>query len=200
MCHFIQVNHMKLRAIGVLLLSLLTIGCTGTQTTIKPDPLTLSTQSPKKFESVGLKARTSEYPPLAPAGNLTDGFASTLEETGFAKKLYYPLRGEDKPEILLEPQFSARADLHSGANFAKAFFTGFTLFLLEPVIWFDYDYTVEGNVIVSRNGERLQTINARSDATISAKWLSLSEISRLEAEALMKAKRSLYLQLMHDIH
>ena len=191
---------MKIKALGTtLLLSLTLIGCTGTQVMIKPDPLTLPANSAQKYSAAGLRVKTSEFPPYAAAGNLTDGFGSMLEDSGFAKKLYYPLRSEDKPDITLESQFSARADLHSGANFAKAFFTGFTLFLLEPVIWFDYDYIVEGNLTVTKNGERMQSINARSDATISAKWLSLSEVQRLEAEALSKAKRSLYLQLIRDI-
>ena len=74
------------------------------------------------------------------------------------------------------------------------------MFLLEPVIWYDYDFVVEGTVGVIRNGERIQTISARSDATISAKWLSLSEVAKLEADALSKAKRGLYYQILRDIH
>ena len=35
---------------------------------------------------------------------------------------------------------------------AKAFFTGFTLFLLEPAFWYDHDYTLIGDVDVIKNG------------------------------------------------
>ena len=184
----------------VFLFSFALVGCTGTQLVVKPDPAAQSTVVTKKYSSVGVHPKPSDLPSYAGAGNLSDGFANAIEESGFAKKVFYPLRSDDKPDITLESQFSARTDLHSGANFIKSFFTGFTLFLLEPVIWYDYDFVVEGTVGVIRNGERIQTISARSDATISAKWLSLSEVAKLEADALSKAKRGLYYQILRDIH
>lgn len=190
---------MNVRWLGFIFFSLSLIGCTGTESLVRPDPNTQSTSVTKKYQSVGVKPRPSDFPTYAGAGNISDGFANAIEESGFAKQVFYPLRGDDKPDIVLDSQFSARADTHNGANFTKAFFTGFTLFLLEPVIWFNYDYILEANVGVIRNGERIQTINARSDVSLSAKWLSLSDIQRLEPEALTKAKRALYYQILRDV-
>ena len=101
--------------------------------------------------------------------------------------------------LALDAQFNIKPDLHAGANAAKGFFTGFTLFLIEPVVWFDQDYILEGKAVVTKNGQRVKDVTARTDANISTKWLSLAELPTLEAEALNKAKKSLYLQLMRDI-
>lgn len=191
---------MNVKLVGVFLFSLSLIGCTGTEMVVKPDPNTQSTSVGKRFQTVGVKPKPSDFPSYPGAGNLADGFANTIGESGFAKQVLYPLRTEDKPEIVFDSQFSARADTHAGANFTKAFFTGFTLFLLEPVIWFNYDYVLEANVAVLKNGERTQTINARSDVTLSAKWLSLSDLQRMEPEALTKAKRAMYYQILRDVH
>jgi uncharacterized protein (DUF433 family) len=67
------------------------------------------------------------------------------------------------------------------------------------VVWFDQDYILEGKAVVTKNGQRVKDVTARTDANISTKWLSLAELPTLEAEALNKAKKSLYLQLMRDI-
>lgn len=190
---------MNIKLVGLFLFSLSLIGCTGTEMIVKPDPNTQSTTVAKRFQSVGVKPKQSDYPSYPGAGNIADGFANIIDESGLSKQVFYPLRPDDKPEIVFDSQFSARADTHGGANFAKAFFTGFTLFLLEPVIWFNYDYILEANVGVLKNGERIQTINARSDVTLSAKWLSLSDLQRMEPEALTKAKRALYFQILRDV-
>jgi hypothetical protein len=191
---------MRFKSLLISILALTLIGCTGTEMTVKPDPNTQSTSVTKRVQSVGIKPKQSELPSYPGAGNISDGFANAIEESGFSKQVFYPLRADDKPEIVFDSQFSARSDTHGGANFAKAFFTGFTLFLLEPVIWFNYDYVLEANVAVLKNGERIQTINARSDVNLSAKWLSLSDLQRMEPEALSKAKRALYYQILRDVH
>ena len=193
-------HHMNFKIVTAFLFSLSLMGCTGTEMVVKPDPNTQLTSVSKRFQSVGVKPKSADYPAYAGAGNMADGFANTIEESGFSKQVFYPLRPADEPEIVFDSQFSARADTHSGANFAKAFFTGFTLFLLEPVIWFNYDYILEANVAVLKRGERIQTINARSDVNLSAKWLSLSDIQRMEPEGLTKAKRALYYQILKDVH
>ena len=190
---------MNCKWLGLALVSLSLIGCTGTEMVVKPDPNTQSTSVTKKYQTAGVRPKQSDFPSYAGAGNISDGFANAIEESGFAKQVMYPLRGDDKPEIVFDSQFSAKADTHSGANFTKAFFTGFTLFLLEPVIWFNYDYVLEANIGIIKNGERIQTINARSDVSLSAKWLSLSDIQRMEPDALAKAKRALYYQILRDV-
>ena len=171
-------------------------GCTGTQVKLSHEPTTQSFSQP--FSAVGVRdVPATKTLPIA--GNLTEAFSNELRTSGFAKEVYYPLRPDDKVDIALDSQFNVEADTHSVSMFAKSFFTGFTLFLLEPVFWYDIDYKLSGNVNVMKDGKLLKQVTATTDATISAKWLSLSKLPALEAEALVKAKKSLFQQLMQAI-
>jgi hypothetical protein len=203
-CHVIPCTNntganMAKQSLLLILVPLFLVGCTGTQIKVKPEPMAVSTTNMPKYDIVGLQALSSETPSYGPSGNLTEGFASAMKEHGFAKQVAYPMRPDEKVDIAVDTQFNIKPDLHSGANAAKGFFTGLTLFLIEPVVWFDQDYVLEGKAVVTKNGQRLKDVTARTDANISTKWLSLGDIPSLEAEALSKAKKSLYLQLMKDI-
>jgi hypothetical protein len=190
---------MTKKSLLILLAPLFLIGCTGTQMKIKPEPTAVSTTNMPKYDRVGLQTLSSETSSYGAAGNLTEGFVAAMKDQGFAKQVAYPMRPDEPVDIALETQFNIKPDLHSGANAAKGFFTGFTLFLIEPVVWFDQDYILEGRAVVTKNGQRIKDVTARTDANISTKWLSLGELPTLEAEALGKAKKSLYLQIMKDI-
>jgi hypothetical protein len=179
-----------------IILILTVTGCTGTQVKLSHEPITQS--SNQAYNSVGVRD-VPAIKSLPLAGNLTEAFSNEIRTSGFAKDVYYPVRPDDKVDIVLDSQFSAEVDTHSGSMFAKAFFTGFTLFLLEPVFWYDIDYKLAGNVNVLKDGKLVKQATAATDATISAKWLSLSKLPALEAEALYKAKKSLFQQLMQAI-
>ena len=70
-------------------------------------------------------------------------------------------------------------DPHSGSAFAKSFFTGLTLFIIDPLFF--------------------KQLSAVTDATMSVKWLSLGKVTSLEVETVDKAKKSLFQQLISDI-
>jgi len=183
-----------------LLLALSLVGCTGTEVIVKPDPKSVSLANMTKYQNVGLAQSTNGVVNYAPAGNMADGMSAAMKNTGFAKNVFYPVRPDDLTDLTLDTEFTVRADMHNGSNFTKSFFTGFTLFLLEPAMWFNYDYTLEGKAIVSKNGKRLGESTGRADASISMKFLSLGDAKKLEEEALSKAKMSLYEQMLRDIH
>jgi len=168
--------------------------------TIKPDPQSVGLSNITKYENVGLSQSSTGVANYAPAGNMTDGMVAAMKSTGFAKNVLYPVRPDDKTDITLDTEFSVKNDMHSGANGTKAFFTGFTFFLLEPIMWYNYDYILEGKAIVTKKGQRMGEVSARSDASISMKFLSTGDAQTLEAEALTKAKKSLYEQLLREIH
>jgi hypothetical protein len=90
-------------------------------------------------------------------------------------------------------------DLHSGSHFVQSFLTGLTLFLIEPFIWYDIDYKLVGNVNIVKEGKIVRQTSATTNATISAKWLSLRNLPALSAEAMAKAKQSVFQQLMRQI-
>ena len=185
-----------------LLLSAITIlmltGCTGTKVKITPEPMAFDQGVNRSYDSVGIRDIPSDktYPAT---GNLTEAFSNEMRTSGFSEEVYYPFRPDDKTDITLDSHFTSEVDMHSGSMFAKSFFTGLTLFLIEPFIWYDFDYTLTGNLVVLKDGKESKRVSGQTEATISAKWLSLSELQSLEGKALSKAKKSLFQQLMHKI-
>ena len=189
---------MKLNLLIISITSLLIIGCTGTEIKIRPENSLLSQSIVEPYASIGVKD-VSSRPTLPQAGNMTEAFSAEVRKTRFAKEVYYPARPDDKTDIVLETQFNVALDSHSGAASAKAFFTGLTFFILEPLFWYDFDYTFSGTVDVVKNGKVIKQLTAATDATLSVKWLSLGKVASLEGETLDKAKKSLFQQLLNDI-
>lgn len=187
-------TNILIAAISVFILT----GCTGTQIKITPEPTSLEQKINNSYAAVGTRDIPAEKT-LPVAGNLTEAFSNEIRSSGFAKEVYYPFRPNDAVDMALDSKFNVTLDPHSGSMFAKSFFTGFTLFLLEPFLWYDFDYSLSGDVSVIKNGKIIKQVSAKTDATVSTKWLSLSEAPALESEALTKAKKSLFWQLMHKI-
>jgi len=178
--------------------SFLVIGCTGTEIKIKPENTLLDQRVANPYSSVGVRdASTGKILPAA--GNMTEAFSTQIRTSGFSKDVYYPFKPDDKTNILLESNFNVEFDAHSGSAFAKSFFTGFTFFILEPFFWYDFDYKFAGTVDVLKDGKVIKQVSAATDATVSVKWLSLSDVATLEGEAIAKAKKSLFNQLLNDI-
>jgi hypothetical protein len=189
---------MKLNLLVISITSLLIIGCTGTEIKIRPEYSLLPQSVAEPYASIGVKDVSSNST-LAQAGNMTEAFSNEIRKSRIAKEVYYPARADDKAEVVLESQFNVALDHHSGPAFAKAFLTGFTFFILEPLFWYDYDYTFSGTVDVVKNGKVIKQLSAVTDATMSMKWLSLGKVASLESETLDKAKKSLFHQLMNDL-
>jgi hypothetical protein len=187
-----------MRNIFLLFFLVSLFGCTGTEINVKPEVQSIAGNAVSELGKVGVVKNSGDFN-YPPAGNLTDDFVSDLQRRRIAKDVYFPLRPDDKVDLVLDTKFNVRADTHSGSTFAKSFFTGFTFFLIEPIIWYDIDYKLDGSIGLLKDGKLVKTINAQTDATISMKWLSLGSAGQLEAEALLKAKKSLYEQLIRDI-
>jgi len=173
-------------------------GCTGTNMSVTPEPSSINVVVTKKCGALAVKEVSTDrvYPP---AGNLVPGFATALEKSGLSDTVYYPSRPDDKVTVTLESKFDVKFDPNNGSNLTKSFFTGLTLFLLEPVFWFDYYYTLNGTVDIMEGKTKIRTLQASSAGEISMKFLSLSEIQNLEGQALAMAKDSLYRQLARDL-
>jgi len=181
--------------IAMMLLS----GCTGTRIQVNPDPTTVQLQPvTRKCGTVAVRELTPVrvYPP---AGNLTADFARELVQSGMFDTVYYPSRADDKADITLEGKFDVGFEPNMGSNLAKSFVVGFTLFLLEPVFWYDYGYDLQGKVDIYGEKQLIRTTDASSHAEMSMKFLSLADVTNLEQETLDAAKRSLYLQLLVKI-
>ena len=189
---------MKLNLLIISIAAFLIIGCAGTEIKIRPENTLIAQNVIEPYASVGIKD-VSSNPTLPAAGNMTEAFSNEVKKSKFAKEVYYPARPDDKAEIVLESQFNVAADLHSGSQFTKAFFTGFTFFILEPLFWYDYDYKLSGTVDVVKNGKVIKQLSAVTDATLSFKLFSNGKVPSLELETLAQAKKSLFQQLISDI-
>ncbi len=189
---------MKLNLLIIAVAAFFIIGCTGTEIKIRPENALIAQNNIGPYTTIGVKD-VSSGTSLPQAGNMTEAFSNELRKSGITKEVYYPFRPDDKADIVLESQFNVALDPHSGSAFAKAFFTGFTFFILEPLFWYDYDYTFSGTVDVVKNGKILKQLSAVTDATMSVKWLSLGKVTSLEVETVDKAKKSLFQQLISDI-
>jgi len=184
--------------LALAVVCLLSAGCTGTSINVNPDPEALKPFLAKKCGAVGVKETPAEhvYPP---AGNLVAGFAASLEKSGLAENVYYPTRPDDKVDLILDAKFDIVFDPNMGGNLTKSFFTGLTLFILEPAFWYNYNYALSGKVDLLEGKKVVKTILANSEAEMSMKFLSLAETQKLEGETLIKAKESLYRQLFAQI-
>lgn len=189
---------MKMKLLTAILAVVMITGCTGTKVAVSPEPGMLKSSFNTPYDTVGLRDTPADkiYPP---AGNLTEAFGAEMRSSGFSKEVYYPFRPDDKVDLTLDTQFNVEMDPNMGSAFAKSFITGFTLFVLEPFFWYDYDYKMTGNINVIQDGKMTKTISAETNATMSMKWLSLSKGQTLEGETLGKAKKSLFRQLMQDL-
>jgi hypothetical protein len=179
--------------LGLLLLVFLS-GCTGTRMLVDPDPSSLQVAITKKCGNVAVK----EIPPdrtYPPAGNLVPAFARELERSGLFEAVYYPSRPDDKVDLTIDSKFNVK--FHpSGGNMPKAFFTGLTLFLLEPAFWFDFYYAWDGHVDVYTGKTISKTIEAKTTANIGMKFLSMGQAQVLEGDVLKNGSTSLYRQLI----
>jgi len=185
-------------AAGLMAMAIVAVGCTGRSVVVRPDPQSLSATAPRQFAALGVRAVPAAYVYPA-AGEPVAGFASTLERSGVSEKVYYPIRPDDTVDAVLDTQIDVTFDQNNGSNFAKAFFTGFTMFLLEPLFWYEYDYVLSGKVdVVKQNGSRLR-LDATSTGTFGVKFFSLAEANEGEGETLRQAKESLYRQMLGQL-
>jgi hypothetical protein len=173
--------------------------CTGSEIVVRPDPSTIDTNFRSNCGTIAIKESTASrvYPA---AGNLVPDFANALEQSGLAEKVLYPIRPDDKPDITLDVKFDVVADLNRGGNAAKSIFIGLTFFLIEPILWLDYDYSVTGQVDIIKGNARAQTLNPKAYAEMSIKWLSIDSLQNLEQDTLTKLKSSVYKQFLTGLN
>jgi len=173
-------------------------GCTGTKMAIHPEFGDASPKYEGLCGSVAVREVTPDklYPP---AGNLVPGFADVLRESGLAKEVYYPARPDDKVDHTIDAKFDVFFEPNMGSNMAKSFTTGLTLFLLEPVFWYNYNYSMKGEVGLYRGPLKVSTVRSESDAEMQMKFLSLGQAVNLEGETLKQCKQALYRQLLGEL-
>ncbi len=182
----------------VALFLCLMLGCTGTRLNVSPSPDSLQAKYSTRYDVIGVKEIASDisYPP---AGHIVSDFVRELELSGIARHVIYPVGSGDMADLILEPKFNVALDSQEGLSLTKSFLTGLTLFLLGPIVWYDYDYALVGEVDLIKQGKKTYSIHVTTNAFISMKLLSLEQGSNLEIETLKMAKNSLFRQIIEKI-
>lgn len=172
--------------------------CTGTNVSVNPDPNTYYGSSRSSCGAIAIREIPGSriYPA---AGNLIPDFARSLERSGLASKVYYPSRPDDKVDMVIDAKFDTTSDKNIASNMVQAFFTGLLLFIPEPIIWYDYDYAIDGQIDIIKNGNRMATLTPKVTSKASVKWLSLSSLENVEQTTLVKSKDSIYKQIITDL-
>ena len=112
---------MKLNLLIIAVAAFFIIGCTGTEIKIRPENALIAQNNIGPYTTIGVKD-VSSGTSLPQAGNMTEAFSNELRKAGITKDVYYPLRPDDKADVVLESQFNVTLDPHSGSQFAKSFF------------------------------------------------------------------------------
>ena len=189
---------MKLCISIISITSLLILGCTVTEIKIKPEN-TLISKNTEPYVSVGVKD-VSSSPSPPEVGNMAEAFSAEIKKSKFAKEVYYPSSTDDKTDVVLEANFDVVFNSHFGvAPYARSFSYWTHSFYDRTLVPYDFEYKFSGIVNVLRNGKVIKQVSAVTEATLSMQWLSLGSIVTLETEALDKAKKSLFQQLLYDI-
>lgn len=156
----------------------------------------LNTPGPT-INSVSVSDKSDELVEVPAAIGLAESFGKELLETKFAKSVYYSRHTESPVDMYLSTRFKVSESPNVGSAITKAIFTGLTFFILEPAFWYDFDYTLEGDVDVTNNdGKHIKHSTGKVDATVSTKFLSLGELPNLRVSALSQAKKVLFSQLI----
>jgi len=173
--------------------------CTGTEVTIRPDPSTVDSNFRSNCGSIAIKESPSAqvYPA---AGTLIPDFAKAVDRSGLSEHLFYPTRQDDKVDITLDTKFDVIAEHNMGSTFAKSFVTGLSLFVLEPFFWYNHEYYITSRVDIVKNDKIVKTIDQRTEAEMSLKWLSLASTQTLEVDTLTRLKSMAYKQILSELN
>lgn len=93
-------------------------------------------------------------------------FASRLTNAGLYKTVLYPVRTDDKIDLLIEAKFSGTFVADS-SSFAKAFLTGFFMLLPSPFVEYEHHYKASGAVSFMQGGRQLKSYSAESDTVVA---------------------------------
>jgi hypothetical protein len=110
-------------------------------------------------------------------------FASRLSNTRLFKTVLHPVKPEDKPDLVIEANFSGR-HVGDSSSFAKGFFIG--ILLLFPALAVEYEdhYISTAAVVITKSGRPLKSYSAGSDVLVESKlFASDADIQRVGVTA-----------------
>ena len=98
-------------------------------------------------------------------------FASRLASVGLFKTVLNPVKSEDKPDLLIEVNFSGK-HVKDSSSFAKGFFTGIFLFFPAPAVEYEDRYISAAAVTITKGGRSLKSYSAGADVVVESKLMA----------------------------
>ncbi|MEN9681679.1 MAG: hypothetical protein RLZZ627_1572 [Pseudomonadota bacterium] len=165
------------KALGLVSLFLLNVSCTGS-VYIHNEPVP-SHKDPRSylFDKISVKFEPGNDP-LA-----MDLFTRTVISRSLAREVHQVQDLNKASFPILSVDLSLKMDDHLTAKAFKEFGLGFSLFLLEPVFWFDVDYVANGTITLITDKGAIGPFAAYASSTTRAKWFSLGELATLHDKA-----------------
>lgn len=139
--------------------------------------------------------------------NVNDGFEKRvlghLQQTNYFSDVIYGVYSKrpETPYIELSLNVNENVDLNTGSNMTKAFFTGFTLFLLAPALPVTYDFDTSFTLLAMRAGgaQREYKASCASSAYGTFPYVSaVQEFNKSRGDAIEKCLNSVINQLTAD--
>jgi len=105
-------------------------------------------------------------------------FASRLSIARLFKSVLYPVKPEDKPDLVIEANFSGK-HVGDSSSFAKGFFTVILLFFPAMAVEYEDHYISTAAVTITKSGQQLKSYSAGSDVLVESKlFASDADIQR----------------------
>lgn len=124
-------------------------------------------------------------------------FASRLASVGLFKTVLNPMRSEDKPDLLIEVNFSGR-HVKDSASFAKGFFTGIFLFFPAPAVEYEDRYIATAAVTITKGGQPIKSYSAGADVVVESKLMASD--ADIQREGIAAAAKSLMDRIIAQLY
>jgi hypothetical protein len=180
---------------GCLAVSLICLGgCTSYR--VRPDVASITI--PKSPSPIPAKVGITSAEQKLTGGfsDIVQDFKKQLDESGLFQEVYYPVRPTDQLDGGITLKINAQFNMDKAA-FAKAFFTGFFMFLPTSFVVYDHHYHAECTLEVLRDGRLLKTY--KGDGTVLASHKLFAPADKLEAEGTAAASKALAANLIGQL-
>ena len=130
-------------------------------------------------------------------------FLSHLQQTDFFSNVIYGIYSKrpETPYVDLSLNVNENWDLNTGGNIAKAFFTGFTFFLLAPILPATYDFDADYTLLARWPNGTQREYKSSCAASAYGTWPYISAVQKLktsQGDATDKCLNSVINQLTSD--
>ena len=181
-----------------IVILLLSFGCTGARVIVMPDSKSIKRPTTKGCGKAAVTELTAQGNDKIP-NELVIAFAKYLEQSGLFEEVYCPIRSTDKFDISINSKFDVQVDSHTAPNMAKAFITGLSWFVLEPIFWYEDSFVFSGHVDITKDGKQVATFDAKTNADLYRKLLSTGNAEVFQKQLWPVALNTTFSQLLGDI-